>query len=127
MAFSPDQGQTHDSSHLQALPTTKATIARVKIAEIGTATPRSRYVGKKAGAGLGGWKKFIEGNIGLGDWKLLKKMKIKERQKDEAVAFRAKAKTKRVTGIRSSAGGTGSASGAAQGTSVRSTQIVTTF
>ena len=77
---------------MQALPTTKATIARVKIAEIGTATPRSRYVGKKAGAGLGGRKKLIERNIG--DWKLLKKMEIKEREKDEAVTFRAKSKTK---------------------------------
>ena len=125
MAFSPDQGQTRDSSHLQALPTTKATIARAKIAEIGTATPRSRYAGKKAGAGLGGRKKLIEGNIG--DWKLLKKMEIKEREKDEAVAFRAKAKTKRVTGTRSSAGGAGSASRAELGTSVCSTQIFTTF
>ena len=79
IAFSPDQGQTHDSSHLQALPTTKATIVRVKIAETGAATPRSRCVGKKAGAGLGGRKKLIEGNIG--DWKLLKKMEIKEREK----------------------------------------------
>ena len=110
---------------MQALPITKATIARVKIAEIGASTPRSRYVGKKAGAGLRGRKKLIEGNIG--DWKLLKKMEIKEREKDKAVAFRAKAKTKRVTGTRSSAGGAGSASGAAQGTSVCYTQIFTTF
>ena len=64
MASSPDQGQAHDSSHLQALPTTKAIIARAKIEEIETAIPCPKYVGKKAGAGLGGQKKLIEGNIG---------------------------------------------------------------
>ena len=64
MASSLDQGQVHDSSHLQALPITEATIARVKIAEIETATPRPKYVGKKAEAGPGGQKKLIEGNIG---------------------------------------------------------------
>ena len=64
MASSPDQGQAYDSSHLQALPITEATIARVKIAGIEAATPRPKYVGKKAGAGPGGRKKLIEGNIG---------------------------------------------------------------
>ena len=64
MASSPDQGQAHDSSHLQALPTTKAIIARAKIAEIETATTCPKYVAKKAGAGPGGRKKLIEGNIG---------------------------------------------------------------
>ena len=64
MASSPDQGQAHDSSYLQALPTTKAIIARAKIAEIETAIPCPKYVGKKAGAGPGGRKKLIEGNIG---------------------------------------------------------------
>ena len=38
LASSPDPGQAHDSSHSQALPTTEATIARAKIAEIETAT-----------------------------------------------------------------------------------------
>ena len=84
VASSPDQGQAYDSSYLQALPTTEATIARVKIAQIETATLDSEYVGKKAGARPGGRKKFIEGNIG--DWVLLKKMEIKEREKNEAVA-----------------------------------------
>ena len=49
---------------------------------------------------------------------MLKKMEIKEREKDEAVAFRPKAKTKRVAGTKSSAGGAGgagSASGAELG------------
>ena len=55
------------SSYLQALPTTEATIARAKIAEIGTTTPRSKYVGKKAEARPGGRKKLIEGSIG--NWK----------------------------------------------------------
>ena len=68
LAFSPDQGQAYDSSYLQALPTTEATIARAKIAQIETATLGSKYIGKEAGAGPGGRKKFIEGNIG--DWKV---------------------------------------------------------
>ena len=108
MASSPDQGQAYDSSYLQALPTTEATIARVKIAQIETATLDSKYIGKKAGAGPGGRKKFIERNIG--DWKLLKKMEIKEWEKNEAVTSRAKAKAKRVTSTRSGAGGAVSAS-----------------
>ena len=114
MASSPDQGQAHDNSQSQALPTTEATIARVKIAKIEAATPRPKYVGKKALAGPEGRKKLIGGNIG--DWKLLKKMETKEREKDEVVTSRAKTKTKRVTGTRTGAGGTSgavSASGAA--------------
>ena len=63
MASSLDQGQVHDSSHLQALPITEATIAKIKIAEIETATPCPKYVGKKAEGGPGG-QKLIEGNIG---------------------------------------------------------------
>ena len=64
MASSPlvDQGQAHDSSHSQALLTIEATIARAKIMEIGTTTPRSKYVRKNAG-GPGGRKKLIERNI----------------------------------------------------------------
>ena len=75
-------------------------------------TPRSRYARKKARAGPGGQKGLTEGNIG--DWKLLKKMEIKEREKSEAVTSRAKAKTKRVTSTKTGAGGAVSASGAAQ-------------
>ena len=83
LASSSDQGHAHDSSHSQALPATEVTIARAKIAEIDTATPRPKYVVKKAEAGPGGRKKLIEGNIG--DWKLLKKVGVNEREKDEAV------------------------------------------
>ena len=61
---------------------TKAATARAEIA--GTVTPRSKYAGKEAGAGPGGRKELIEGNIC--DWKLLKRMEIKEREKDESVA-----------------------------------------
>ena len=64
MASSPDQGQAHNSSQLQALPATKAVVARAKIAEIETTIPCPKYVGKKAGAEPGGRKKLIEGNIG---------------------------------------------------------------
>ena len=53
---------------------TEAETARAEIAR--TATPRSKHAGKEAEAGLGDWKKLIEGNIG--DWKLLKKMEINE-------------------------------------------------
>ena len=56
--------------------------------------------------------------------KLLKEMEISEREKDEAVASRAKAKTKRVTGTRTSAGSAVSASGAAQETKVCSTSFL---
>ena len=66
----------------------------------------------------------MEGKIG--DWKLLKKMEIKEREKNEAVTSRAKAKTKRVTSIRSGAGGAVSASGVAQRAGVCSTRNFTT-
>ena len=124
MASSPDQDQAYDSTYLQALPTTEATIARVKIAKIETATLGPKYVGKEAGAGPGGRKKFIEGNIG--DWVLLKKMEIKDREKNEAVTSRAKAKTKRVTSTRTGAGGTVSGSGAAQGARVCSARNFTT-
>ena len=75
--------------------------------------------------GPGGWRKFIEGN--LGDWMLLERMEIKGREKDEAVASQAKTKIKRVTGTGSGAGGAVSASGAAQGARVCSTQNFTAF
>ena len=55
---------------------TEVLTARAEIA--GTATPYSKYAGKEAGSGLGGRKELIEGNIG--DWKLLKKMGIKEKR-----------------------------------------------
>ena len=58
--------------------------------------------------------------------KLLKKMEIKEREKNEAVTSRAKAKTKRVTSTRSGAGGAVSASGVAQRAGVCSTRNFTT-
>ena len=64
MAPFPDQGQAYDSSYLQALPTTEATIARAKIAQIEAATLGSKHIAKEAGAGPGGRKKFIERNIG---------------------------------------------------------------
>ena len=124
MASSPDQGQAYDSSYLQTLPTTEATIARAKLAQIETTTLSSKYVGKKAEAEPGGRKESIEGNIG--DWMLLKKMEIKER-KNEAVTSRAKAKTERVTSTRTGVGGTVSASVAAQGARVCSTRNFTTF
>ena len=63
--------------------------ARAEVA--GTTTPHSKHAGKEAGVGLGDWKKLIEGNIG--DWKLMKRMEINERENDEAVASRAKEKT----------------------------------
>ena len=47
---------------MQALPTTEATIARAKIAQIEAATLGSKYIGKEAGEGPGGRKKFIEGH-----------------------------------------------------------------
>ena len=90
---------------------TEVTTARAQIA--GASTPSSEYAGK-AEVGPGGRKELIEGNIG--DWKSLKKMEIKEREKDEAVASRAKAKTRRVTGTRKSVDSAVSASGVAQET-----------
>ena len=59
--------------------------------------------------------------------KLLKKMEIKEREKNEAVTSRAKEKTKRVNSTRSGAGGAVSASGVAQRAGVFSTRNFTTF
>ena len=85
---------------------------RAKIAEIGATTPGSEYVGKEAGTGPGYRKKLIEGNID--DWKFMKRMEINGRENDEAVSSRAKEKSKRVTGIRTSAGGAVSTLGAAQ-------------
>ena len=79
MASSPDQGRAYDSSYLQALPKTEATIVRAKIAQIETATLGLKHIGKEAGAGSGGRKKFIERNIG--EWKLLKKMEIKREKR----------------------------------------------
>ena len=67
----------------------------------------------------------IEGIIG--DWMLLKKMEIKEREKTEAVTPRANAKTKRVTGTRTGISSAVSASEAAQGARVCSTRNFTTF
>ena len=125
MASSPDHGQAYDSSYLQALPTTEATIARAKIAQIETATLGSKYIRKEAGAGPGGREELLEGNIG--DWKLLKKMEIMEREKYEAVTSRAKTKTKRVTSTRIGAGDTVSASGVSQRARVCSTRNFTTF
>ena len=125
LASSPDQGQACDSSYLQALPTTEATIVRVKIAQIETATLGLKYVGKKAEAGPGCRKKSIEGNIC--DWMLLNKMEIKEREKTEAVTPRANAKTKRVTSTRIGVGSAVSTSEAAQGARVCSTRNFTTF
>ena len=49
----------------------------------------------------------------MGGWRLLEGMEM-ERKDDEAVASRAKIKTKRVTGAKTGAGGAVSASGAAQ-------------
>ena len=87
--------------------------------------PALKYAGKEAEAGPGGQKKLTQGNIG--DWKLLKKMEIKERETGEAMTSRAKAKTRRVTGTGAGAGGVVSVSGAAQKTRVCSTRIFTTF
>jgi hypothetical protein len=104
---------------------TEATIAKAEIAEIETASLRSKYAGKKAGAGPGGRKKLIKGKIG--DWELLKQMEMEEREKDEAVAERAKAKAKRATGTRRGTGSTARASGTAQKAKVCLTQIFATF
>ena len=49
----------------------------------------------------------IEGNID--NWKLLKRMEIKDREKGEPVGSRTKAKTKRVTGTSAGTGSAGSA------------------
>ena len=46
---------------------------------------------------------------------------------EKAVAFRAKAETKRVTGMGAGAGSAAGASGAVQGAGVCSTRILTTF
>ena len=54
-------------------------------------------------------------------------MEIKEREKNEAVTSRAKAKTKRVASTRTGAGGAVSALGAVQGARVYSTRNFTTF
>ena len=85
---------------------TEATIAIAEIAKIETTSLRSKYAGKKAGAGPGGRKKLIKGEIG--DWELLKQMEMKEREKDESVAERADAKAKRATGTRRGTGSFGS-------------------
>ena len=45
---------------------TEAAIARAEIAGIETANLRSKYAGKKAGAGPGGRKELIKGKV-LGD------------------------------------------------------------
>ena len=69
---------------------TGAAIAKAEIAEIETTSLRSKYAGKKAGAGPGGRKKLIKGK--MGDWELLKQMEMEEREKDESVAERAGAR-----------------------------------
>ena len=104
---------------------TEAAIARAEIAEVETASLRSKYAGKKAGAGPGGRKKLIKERVG--DWELLRQMEMEEREKDEAAAKRAKAKAKRATGTRISTGSTAKASGTAQGAKVCFTQICATF
>ena len=58
---------------------TEAAIARAEIAEIETASLRSKYAVKKAGAGPGGRKKLIKGKIG--DWELLNQMEMEERKR----------------------------------------------
>ena len=67
---------------------TEAALARAEIAEIETANLRTKYAGKQARAGPGGQKKLTKGTIV--DWKFLEKMKMEEREKEEAVAARAK-------------------------------------
>ena len=86
---------------------TAAAISRAEIAEIEAASIRSKYAGKKAGAGPGGRKKLIKGKIG--DWELLRQMEMGER--DETAAERAKAKA---AGTRRGTGSTARASGTAQ-------------
>ena len=103
---------------------TEATIAKAEIAEIETTSIRSKYAGKNAGAGPGG-RKRIKGK--LGDWELLKQMEMEEREKDEAVAERAKANAERATGTRRGTGSTARASGTAQKAKVCLTQIFATF
>ena len=104
---------------------TEAEIAIAEIAEIETASVCLKYAGKNARAGPGGRKKLIKGRIG--DWELLKQMEMGEREKDEAVAERAKAKAKRVTGTRISTSSTTRASGIAQKAKVCFTQICAIF
>ena len=104
---------------------TEAAIAKAGIAEIETASLRSKYAGKKTGAGPGGREKLIQGKIG--GWELLKQMEMEVREKDEAAAERAKAKAKRVTGTRIGTGSTARASGTAQKATVCFTQIIATF
>ena len=104
---------------------TEATIAEIEIAEIETTSLLSKYAGKNAGAGPGGRKRLIKGKIG--DWELLKQMEMEEREKDEAVAERAKANAERATGTRRGTGSTARASGTAQKAKVCLTQIFATF
>ena len=104
---------------------TEAAISRAEIAEIEAASIRSKYAGKRAGAGPGGRKKLIKGKIA--DLELLKQMEMEEREKDEAAAERTKAKA---TGTRRgprSTGSTARASGTAQKVKVCSSPIFTTF
>ena len=63
---------------------TEAAITRAEIAEIETTSLRSKYAGKKAGAGPGGRKKLIKGKTG--DWEFLEQIETEERKKDGAVA-----------------------------------------
>ena len=93
-----------------------------EIAGIETTSLRSKYAGKKAGAGPGGRKKLIKGKIG--DWELLKQMEMEEREKDEAAAERAKAKAKRAGGTRKGTDSTARASGTAQKAKLCFTQFL---
>ena len=104
---------------------TEVAIAKAEIAEMETASLRSKYAGKKAGAGPGGRKKLIKGKIG--DWELLNQMEMEEREKDEAAAERAKAKAKRANGARKGTDSTARASGTAQKVKVCYTRIFATF
>ena len=74
----PESDSMICSSHSQAFPQTEATIAKAGIAEIETTSIRSKYAGKKAGAGPGG-RKLIKGK--LGDWELLKQKEMEERER----------------------------------------------
>ena len=49
-----------------------------EIAGVETTSLRSKYAGRKAGAGPGGRKKLIKGKIG--DWELLKQMEMSQRR-----------------------------------------------
>ena len=72
---------------------TEEAFTRAEVAEIENANPRTKYTGKMARAGPGGWKKPTKGTIA--NWKFLGKMEMEMREKEEAVAARAKAKAEK--------------------------------